>query len=250
MQYIMLFAPGAVQQGFGGMVSWDMLRLFASLTPGQRQGLTSGSQIPFNALSPQAKGYLTKLLFGADTDIVVESQKPKSDAFQMPTFVRRMFGGSKGDYRSEPTEIMPNGLPGNGYVTLNVTKSHVAKMAGDKGFNPMGAGAMGSEELALVRFFKEDPNMSQLAGGFMPSLDELRLGTRTIYDFKFYVAPDVMMAQSLNDNAISKDAPVVKFSSLPSEFQKEIDQKMAEIKKFPFFDPSFLMGGKKNIPPQ
>ncbi|HVT14339.1 MAG TPA: hypothetical protein VHE55_18895 [Fimbriimonadaceae bacterium] len=256
MMYVMLFAPGALQQGMMGIVDWDMLRLYGMMDANQRQLLKQGRRVPFGQLTPEEQAQLTKMLFGADAALNAETRQDGTAKKQDPltemifSQIERYSGGNENDFRTEPTEIMPNGLPTNGYVLLNYSTQPVAQpqtMSTD-----FGRGAsMGPMELGMLKFFKDDPNMSQISGA-IPTVDDLKVGTRSVYNFSFYVAPFVSEKQTLNDDVIPKDAPVYKMANLPSDFQKQIDDMAAAMSKNPIWKMIGQMGGfgQRAVPPQ
>jgi hypothetical protein len=100
----------------------------------------------------------------------------------------------------------------------------------------------------MLKMFKEMPGMEQ-AASFMPNIDEVRLGDRTVYDFTFTVADGVTLERTLNDDRMSANSPVYKMSNLPADFTKKIDERLAAFKKIPFFDPAFFQGGNRGTPP-
>lgn len=252
--YVMLFAPNAVQQSMMGMTNWDVLRLYGYLSSGQRQSLRQGARLPFSSLSPDQQKQLNKMLFGADETLMVENRgpnQPKQDPIteMIMSQVQRFGGGNETDFRTEPTEVMPSGLPSNGFISVNFTSEPIAQpqtMSTD--FGRMST--VGPMELGLFKFFKEDPAMSQISGS-LPTLDDLKVGTRSVYNFTFAVAPNVVQKQTLNDDTIPKDAPVYKITNLPSDFQKKIDEMAVNMKKNPIWKMVGAMGGfNKGVPPQ
>ncbi|MFI5386847.1 MAG: hypothetical protein ACHQ50_12095 [Fimbriimonadales bacterium] len=255
MMYVMLFAPGAMQQGMMGMVNWEMLRLYGMLDSGQRQALRQGTRLQFGQLAPGQQTQVSKMLFGADEVLTVETQqpgRPKQDPLTelITSQIERYTGGNESDYRSEPTEVMAGGLPANGYIVVNFSTEPVAQaqtMSSDFGR----AAALGPMELGMLKFFKEDPSVSQLSGQ-IPTLDDLKVGSRSVYNFSFYVAPLVSEKQQLNDDIIPKDAPVYKIANLPADFQKRIDSMAASFKGNPIWKMVGQMGvlGQRAVPPE
>jgi hypothetical protein len=257
MSYIMLFAPGAVQQGMMGQVNWDMLRFYGLLDPAQKQSLRQGTRLAFNRLTSGQEAQVTKMVFGAKESLVVETRQnrpgqPKEDPItQMIRSQMEMFGGgNENDYRTEPTEVMPSGLPQDGFIVVDFSSEPVGQpqtMSTD-----LGRGiSLGPTELGLFKFFKDDPQMAGMSGE-MPTMDDIKVGTRSIYNFSFYVAQAVCEKQTLNDDAIAKDAPVYKVGNLPADFQKRIDEMANSLKNNPMFKMISKMGGfgSKVPPPQ
>jgi hypothetical protein len=248
MLYFMIFAPNAVQSGMGGMVSWDMLRFYGATSVMQRRNLAEGGRLGFNQLNPGQTAALRQMVYGPETALIAEDPEAKKPEFEMPSFIRGIMAGQFGkDFRTEPTEIMPNGLPAAGYLELKLTKENVAKPTGNIPAM-FGNAVLGADELAMLKMFKDMPGMEQMSA-FMPNIDEVRLGDRSVYDFKFTVAPRVTMDKSLNDDSISAKSPIVKMANLPGDFAKKIDERLAAFKKMPFFDPAFMNPQRGTPPP-
>ncbi len=248
MSYFMIFAPNAIQSGMGGQVSWDMLRFYGGLSANQKRNMADGGRLTYGQLSQIQQAALRQMTFGPETALVVEDPNAKKPTFEMPSFLRGVLAGAMGkDYRTEPTELMPNGLTNDGYVQLKLTQDTVAKPTGN--ISAMfGSAVLGADELAMLKMFKDMPGMEQMAS-FMPTIDEVRLGERSVYEFKFFFAPGVTMDKTLNDDRVAGNAPAVKVSNLPSEFAKKIEERLAAFKKLPFFDPSFFQGGGGGVTP-
>ena len=245
--YIMLFAPNAMQSGMSGSVSWDMLRFYGSLSPTQKKNLSEGGRLPFQQINPTQMAAVRQMAFGPDQTLHAEDPNAKKPDYEMPAMWRQLFQrAAGGDYRTEPTEVMPNGIPPQGYVELNLTTDVIAKPAGNVPAM-FGSAILGADELAMLKMFRESESMAQFAA-MMPQIEELKLGSRSVYEFKFTVAQGVTMTHVLNDDKMDPNAKAVKVANLPAEFTKKIEERMAMLKKIPFFDPMFL-GGQRAVPP-
>lgn len=251
--YIMVFAPNAIQAGMMGSTDWDLLRLYGNLSAVQRQNLKEGGRVGFGQLSPAAQSLLTQMLFGAKTALQVDTNQPKKESdplmdMMMSQMSRFGQGGGGGDFRTEPTEAMPQGLPPAGYLQVAFSSEPIAMaqtISTDFGRNF----ALSSMELGLFKFFKEDPSMSEVAGE-LPTFDDLKIGVRSVWNFSLVVAPQVSQKGTLNDDRIPKDAPVYKLDALPEDFRKRIDDMAAKMKKNPVWSAIGKMGGMgRQVPP-
>ncbi len=242
--YFITFSPDVLQSGMGGRSDWDMLRLYATLTPDARNGLARGGVMPLGNLTPQQTGYATRLLFGANAHLEVED--PNAKKSDTPEFMQAALAMFKmpSDFRSEPTEAMPDGFPRRGVLTMNLSVEPVAKSTSQ---GMMGMAPLGLDELSMIKFFKESPQFAQMQA-YMPNLNELRIGSRSIYHFKFHVAQGVTDSQTLMDNTMARDAATVPLSSLPDEMQKQLNARIEALKKLPFFNPA-MFGGGRTPPP-
>ena len=146
--------------------------------------------------------------------------------------IARYVPGMSKDWREEPTEAMSNGLPGNGSLTMNGQLQTVGAPVGPGAITRM-IGVVGADELAMFRYFTEDPKMSQMAGEAMPRIDGLKLGKRRSMRFVFNVAPQTIFEHTLNDDAIDRNAPVTPMDKLPDDLKSLVDKRLAELKKNP-----------------
>ena len=238
MQYLMLFAPSAMQMGMMGMVDWNSVRLWGTLNVNQRDTLAANGRLQFGNLSPQQRDLVTKMMFGAQTalKVVEPNAKPRSEGGFME-MMKSFMGAQHKDYRQEPTEIMPMGLPSGGYIAAEITKEPVGRAASD---DPMLAfTALGADELAMFKYFKEDPNMAQMAA-MMPTIGQLRIGERTNIVLKLFAAQDVASDKMLQDNKVDPNSPPVSLDNLPAAFQERIKQRYEAFKKSPI--PGFGFG--------
>ncbi len=241
--YLMLYVPGALQQSLDGLTNWNMLRFYGSLTPDARSGLFGGNKIPLSNLNATQRACVEQMTYGSNNQLSVDDPQRKSDG---QPFWMRMISGSQGqDYRDEPTEIVPNGLPGDGFVEMKSSTESFASPAND-GTTPQIAslGILGSDELAIFKMFREDKNYAQISG-MLPKFDKLRIGNRTVMSFTFRLTPQISVKQNLKDHHLPKNAPIVSDKNLPDDLQKQVDEKLAMFKKSPLGALGALMGGQK-----
>lgn len=241
--YVMVLAPGAFAASMTGFTNWDALRFYGLLSPEARRGLSTGSRLPFATLNPAQAAQLQKMAFSTMANLQVETPGQKSEAESMASMMR-MFGmGADRDFRTEPTEVMPNGLPGDGYVSADVVADFFVTPVLDGDEPTSGPFAvLGVEELAMFRMFKEDKNYSQMMGIF-PSIDRVKVGERSVWNFMFHVAPKTAMKAVLNDNRMAKGGKTLGMNELPAAYQKRIAMKLEEVKKSPLGALGGMMGG-------
>ena len=217
--YSLLFVPGAAlgMTGMGGMSNWDMLRFYGSLTADQRQALGGGNQIAMRTLLPgqvdlvKRMTYYPSGLMGSTLKVQQPGSQPATPALPPG------FGGAD----IEPTEVLPNGLPPNGFVEVKVKTDSVVQDAGATQPRIQLIGTYGPQELGVFRVMKNDPTMGAMLSSFLPQLQSFRLGNRTTYDFNFQYTPEVSMGQQLQDSQIDPDGPILSFADLPEDFQKQ-----------------------------
>lgn len=237
--YFSTFIPGVSMSSFI-QSPWEALRIFARLNPVQRAALGRGEPVPFAGIAGPA---LTTTLFGATTRIE-SADAPATDPM---TAAMEMFSGG-GGAESEPTEIMPQGVPAAGFLTAKVRQEPFAMPVTD-GTPRANMAMLGPDELAFFRFFKEDKAFKDMAG-YMPKLGKVRIGQRTVWDLQFHVASNKVVRTTLLDPRIDRNSPAVASDALPADLNALIAKRLDEIKKSPMGALGGMMGafGPKNSP--
>lgn len=245
--YMLLYVPNAIQQGFGGQLDWNMLRLYGLLGNAQRQVLENRGAISFGSLSQNQLEIVRQMAFGANSRLEpTRERRARDEDLGFFELIAQMMPGQVKDFRQEPTEAMPNGLPQNGAMTLSIVNDGFV-MADDAGKTNRRFGALGTDELAMFRYISEDKNFSQLAGGQIPKLDRLRLGERKWLEFTFRCTPATMFVQKLHDDNIDANASSISLEQLPDAFRQKVDKRLEAFKKMPF--PMLGMGRQQINPP-
>lgn len=245
MLHFMLYAPNVMSQGMMGMQDWDMLRLYGQLSMEQKMGARNGISIPFANLAPGQRTLVERMVYGSNARF---TEGPAKQEIGMMAMMRNFMPGQQNSWKQEPTEIMPNGLPAQGQLQLNLTETGVATVA-DKGTMASMFGALGPDELAMFQFMREDATMGAMAG-MMPQIQKVKVGTRKNYRFTFLVAPEVRMEKSLNDDSVDKSAQEISIDNLPPAFKAQIQASLEAMKKSGFgnlFQIGRTSGG--SVPP-
>lgn len=248
MQYLMLFAPNAMSSGMAGMTDWNLLRLYGVLPADQKLTLGRGETIAFGAISTAAQGHMSRILFGPQTPLRKDVGNAQlEDEGGLMDFAMQFMGGDPKDFREEPTEIMPNGLPAQGQLSLT-TKVETIITPAEKSNTMMSMlGSLGANELALLDYMREQPFMEQM-GSMMPQLDKVRMGKRTQLNFRFVVAPRVSGTGRLLDDFIDPESKAVGMNNLPADFLERIAKRKEAFKKSG--SPFDFMNQQRNIPPR
>ena len=250
MLYLITFAPNVLQGIMGDTMDWDMLRFYGGLMASVKAALLRGDTVPFRALGPQSRRQLETMAFGAGANILPADGLAERDSQPMfMQMMRRFMPGGDKDFTSEPTEVMPNGLPPDGYVTLQATELPVVAPEHGIGASMFGVGAMGPAEVAMMQFFTDaddDPS-------FMPEgLDRMRLGQRRKLTFTFMLSPEAGLSKSLLDDKFAKNPRIVSISNLPPSFLALVAAEKEKLKNSPMASLGMMfggMGGQKVDPP-
>ena len=245
--YLTLLVPGGTQQSLEGSVNWNMLRLYAQLSPDTRIALRRGAKVLLGNLSPDQRICLESIVYGANSTLTV-ARSTKQET--QPSFMKLISGASNQDYRDEPTEAVPNGITSDGTLDLNLSQEPFAFPINSNETRTMGAMAvLDADELAIFRMLREDKNMAQLSA-FLPKFGQMKVGTRDVMTFVFHIAPDISAKQVLKDHRLPDTAQLVTEDNLPSDFQKLVNEKLDAFKKSPLGALTSLAGlGGRSIRP-
>jgi hypothetical protein len=140
----------------------------------------------------------------------------------------------------EPTELMPNGLPPEGWVEL--ATSNESTISADSGSNIffLGMGNMGAGEIAFMEVLREFSESRGESEDYFQLPDTVRMASRDRLKFDFWLSPAAGMSKTLLDDKVDKDAKPVSFANIPPAFRAEIDKRKKEIKDSPY---GRLLGG-------
>jgi hypothetical protein len=169
------------------------------------------------------------MVYGAPSALRADRGKPRSK-FAYADMMSTIMAGGGVDYKDEPTEALPNGLPNDATVSVVVSQEPCLVIpAGEK--SEIGLGSAGLDEMALMQFMMSQKEMAAAIATSMPKMPKMLRGERTIYEFTFQFADGLFVRQSLTDQTIPKNAALIEFGKYPADMQKLIDARIEEIKK-------------------
>ena len=235
---IQMVRPGLGGGVFGGMDNAGV-RMYGLLTLGQRAQLKQGRPVPFAGLSQRAKAHANRMMFGAAGAILTEFDPNaplgrKSLLESFPDMMGLGMGGGIGELRFEPTEVMPDGLPGNGFLSAVVEeKPYVMALDEKGGANEMSI-ALGVDELAMFRLMMQQPEFAAEGQNFLAMFDHMQRGVRDEWTVRMHVAATTVRVISLDDlKPVSGD----KFSlrQLPTDLEATVSARAAKMKDSPLF---------------
>jgi hypothetical protein len=229
--YALVMIPGAAMMS-QGQSDWNMLRFYGSLTLGQRQALGRGEAIRFGNLIFNQIEYVRKMAYQANQFGSGISITGGDNGEAQPSFAGE-------DYRSEPTELLPNGLPRDGSVSVKIKHDTVVQDAGPNQPRIQLFGSMGPDELATMKMMKDDPTMGSMLSGFLPEMKSFRVGDRMTYDFVFKLTPEATINRTLMDNAFNPNSPILDLNGLPDTFKKRYNELQEQMKKVGGFGDIF-----------
>jgi hypothetical protein len=229
MPYLTLYAPSVFADMMMGTRGWSALRLYGTLSPSQRDVLRGSGGFALGTLTPGQRSHAEMLLFGPETSLeVVDPSKPQDELPEFMKMAGALFGNNSGkDFRSEPTEVMPSGLPSQG--TLSGALSTKPIMSPAKGL--MSKIGFDASMLAMFQFAMSQPE----AAGEIPDFGGMKLGSRTTLEMLFTVAPNVRQTERLSTDAASNDATTYAIDNLPPVMRAAVELEKAKLKKLGMF---------------
>lgn len=243
--YLQRFVPNINNAGIQGEVPWAAYQLYASLNPVVRQTLGGGGTVPLTAL---ASGPTASLLFGPTARVTSLASTPtETDPFMAGMM---MAMGQSGDAKTEPTEIMPQGIPGAGVLSVQV-QNDLAFVPSVTNMPSNVFGVVGLDEIAMLEMFKDQKEFKEMQE-FMPKITGVKVGTRRVYTFTMLVGPDSVVRYTLNDDSIDPGTTSIPLTSLSAEHRKMLDARIERFKKSPMMSliNSFgSMGRPGAVPP-
>jgi len=213
--YIDYLVPDAtVDENSQNEAMWEMLRVVASLSSKDRTILKRGGRIYFRSLNAIGRLNVSKMVYGADCPVTIQSNVPA----WVPSDFRVGYLGE------DPTEFAPSGLPNDGWLELRTTHESIAypldpvKVAIDH------HGVLDPENFAELKSTDDNRSGPNVLG-------RLKIGTRSILNFTFQITPRVTIKQTLREDHIPKNAPIVTIDHLPANFRKQIADRLKAMKK-------------------
>lgn len=245
LSWFTAFAPNAMSNGMRGPIPWDGLRLWGRLSEPLRRQLVQGAQLSLASLPQGAAEVTRRMVFGANARIKVDAKQKRGEPQSWFDMWEQWMPQTPRDFRTEPTELLPNGLPPSGALRVEV-KSEPLALMGEQGAGIRSFGALGPDEMAMFRYFQEDTRFAEM-GAMMPRIDKVRLGNRQVITVILQLTSDASVSFELTDDRVDRNAAPIPVDQLPGEFKAQVDRRLEMFKKMPF--PMFPgMGGSAARP--
>lgn len=241
--YGMFFIPGLVSQGMTGITNWDAIRFYGSLTGSQRANLGQEGKLAIGAMTGAQRALWSRMVFGATPNIHT-GEPVEGDPFSdMMSAVMGSMMGMSTSYKEEPTELLPNGLTNDVYLQVRTNTEPFASPVGSDGSTPIAAmSVLGPSEVAMMSMFTDDATFGAAAAEAMPKIGNVKVGQRIQYKMYLVLPENSYVQQTLDDNRLPADAPVVAFDALPSDFQAIVAKRKEALKKGPLGQIQGMMG--------
>jgi hypothetical protein len=222
-QVITWFTTDSPVNGFGfDSSNWSTLRLFASLSVGQRQALGSGQSLPFRNFSPYQIGIVNEEIFHSMAGPNYRNPNPTGGIDRRQVVVADGFMITDGSFKlaQERTEMLPTGVPAAGYLRVAST-TDVGVVASDSKTGSRQVMTAGS--IAFRQNQAENPQMASFMQG--SNFDQYRQVSIARHNFAFELSPSGFMRRNLQDVApIGASNKPVAYDQLPADFRKRVDE--------------------------
>ena len=238
-------AGGGFSQVF--QEDWPTVELFRSLDDSQRSVLAQSGQLGFRFLTPEQVGLIRRMIYRPEDDayVALTADNPQAQPPQAGILAQGGPPDDEGDdYRTEPTEIAPNDLPRDGYITLSDASEAV--VFADQG-GPSATSAFNSMPLRVPSF------ASRVARTLVPAwapttsfkVDHIRVGTRRTLRFQIYVAKDVFRLSGIFGYSFPPGQGT-SLDALPKSIKDAVDAAVERLKQRP---PPQARDGSSAVPP-
>lgn len=196
----------------------NVLRLYGSLTPPQRQALQQDGKLAYGSLSPRQLTYIERLAFLEHIRVDLRPGGMTTED------VHHLLNG----ILQEPTELVPNGLPGSGHFTLkSSTEEVVFAYPRASGYNIM---TMTPRELGFQLQMRQNPAAFPGAEQ-MPELNAFRMGSRQNLAFTFDLTERAFVSEKLTDSRLNANHKLVTFAELPEAIRKAVEEAIGGMKE-------------------
>ncbi|MHB8636294.1 MAG: hypothetical protein ACYC96_07460 [Fimbriimonadaceae bacterium] len=227
---------------------WDMLRFYGTLSADQRGRLLASKRLAMIALTEPQKTLLDHMIYGGSSSFSFSSSDAplhvdvKRDQGSVLGEANSMFsdelqqygvdGESSQDYRGEPTEAAPNGLPAGAMITLNISSVQVLEPDVKTRASTTAAyynQPMGIDQLASMVAMRESPQFAQMSS-YIPVFDHVKVGTKRSLHFRIYVSAESFKASTLSDCSFPEGASYA-LNALPGPLQKKFDDVLKQMRE-------------------
>jgi hypothetical protein len=199
----------AVPEDSGAIINtwFPLIRMYGGLEKADRQSLELGGKLYFSRMTPSQRREAEKAVYGYTLNLFTTSGAELSPAY---------------DLAAEPTEYLPDGIVGPGYLSLSVANT----LAAD-GYYPWGdVWPTSAEGVAFSLFWKGRPEMSG-----EPQFTTFKVINRKGLQFHVRSREDAELVGAIEERSRKKGDQAAPFERLPKDFQDLVNKELAKIRK-------------------
>jgi hypothetical protein len=226
-------------QGLDDEEDWKLVQLYGDLDPLERQQLEHGGQVQLRSLTPEAQTLAHDIVFcensatqwnpGVGTLSVDDSPQTTPEGE-----IADYDGDTPNDYRTDPTELIPNGLPGEATIQLALSEEPVLR--------PANVGALTDDQLRnmagltpeklvnqaqqrrMEQANSDDSHAPPPVGPVHPEgYKQVQVGIHKTLHFRIYVSKEAFRSSRFMVPSFTSDT-LYTLKTLPPEMQKTYDE--------------------------
>ena len=216
---------------------WRMLRLYGSMSSAQRSELKLHHRLPVSALSKAQCAAVERMIYDASRSqfrspvcpLTVDAKAERGGPPEVP--LHGTYGPdriSPQDFRSEPTEVAPNGLAPILTITSSEEKGRVvsASFTGDTRKTSSYDGDL-AFNLHMIAYDYASSELPPIGEGWpvFPKFDHVRTGFLRTLHFKIYVSNESFERVDLTDTSF-EEGKTYDLKALPAPLQKRFDDEL------------------------
>jgi hypothetical protein len=231
---------------------WDMIRLYDALSDTQKSELQKNGRVLVANFDDRARDLADRLVYGSGggfmdsmgSQLMIDPPKQTDPLLgdiggDVENIMSDygMDGVNPNDYRSEPTEVAPNGIPNQAFFTLQVSGQMVIRPAIKPG-NALGSmpfmqEALPVEQVAqMIASFERLKDAPSDQGGsyaqlIRDSYKDVQVGTLTHLHFRIYAGRDSFRSGDVITSAFP-GSMMYTLHTLPPDLQKKFDKATKE----------------------
>lgn len=222
------FFQNDMEGAFTGGNNWESLIFWGLLDKGSKGMITNGQGVTLDRIPRAAQTFLYDQVFNKTVTLqTLKSMEPKPVWSNM---LGQLGAGRNMGQLDEPTEMMPQGIPRNGYIKGWVKNEPYLIQLGKSGQRNQLSAPLSPEELAMVsEFMRAMP--SEMTGGISEdSLNQMYEGSRTSIHLGVYLSPEKGTAYDVADRTAPDMSKSYSMNNLPKDFEAQLNQVKASMK--------------------
>ncbi|MBX3119999.1 MAG: hypothetical protein KF784_13115 [Fimbriimonadaceae bacterium] len=212
--------------------SREMMQLHGLLTQSQKQALINGGRIAIADLTPQQKQIVFDMIFKNGESIT----PPGQNEFDPEMFEEEEDEEDWEYAPQEPTELFPNGLPLDAFITLELEENPMVQIEQTYEGSGLHTTQQDPESIGYQLAAKEVGSTDMEMQEYYRSIEwkSFRMAKQTVWNYKFNLSKDAEMQVPLSDTEPT-GAKVKRLEDLPSDIQdlikKAKEEAIKEIKE-------------------
>jgi hypothetical protein len=193
-------------------------RFLGSMSPANSRLLIKGEAVSFRSFTPSQMDWVRQ--FAYDNESMDLEGVPESAS----------------DCRCIPTELLPNGLPLNGFLRLKVKVEPAVREAPGAHLQVPLKPELTAQDLAFFMYMKTNPEMIPGIEPYLGDYKHFFVGEKTEYTFQFTFVPGAKKETTTEEQSFPVNSSRVGFEDLPELFRTQVEGALKQMKQYFDFD--------------